>query len=209
MVRFPVWFGDQVASDGVVNEDYLTRVEEIIDWILDLGLYCIFDDKQDSYHGGFLDLTNPEKSRKGPERYWKLWTQLSTKFANKSLKLIFATAKPAGPSDSPDSTIPDLYNEVFSKWAEIVRSTGGKNAQRHLSIAALEGNVRNVKYVRMPKDLQNWSINCVMFEPYEFSVSTTFTCVRKGANQYSSMSGERIIGVWRTTLSSLILSTGT
>lgn len=138
-VRVPVAW-DTYAVDGRIQPDKLSRVEQVVDWVIDAGMFCVLNIHWD---GGWIDSSkegqfeklhvfSPEAERKYPS-YWK---QISSYFANKNEKLIFEALneetnfKNEGSVEKAYATLTHV-NQLF---IDTVRKTGGNNAKRLLIV---------------------------------------------------------------------------
>ncbi|MGN1037058.1 MAG: glycoside hydrolase family 5 protein, partial [Ruminococcus sp.] len=86
-LRIPVAWSNMMADDGqyTINNDYFSRVNQVVDWALDSGLYVIINLHWD---GGWLE-NIPTDYDKCMEKYTAIWTQLSDKFRDYGDYLIF------------------------------------------------------------------------------------------------------------------------
>lgn len=103
-VRIPVAWTNMDADDGTytINEKYLGRVEEIVNYALNNGMYVIINDHWDNgWWGQFgackrdedgKKVANEEMRAKAWERYEAYWTQIANRFKDYSDHLIFEGA---------------------------------------------------------------------------------------------------------------------
>ena len=82
-VRVPVQWGHHISESApyAVNETFMTRVEQVVDWSLDRGLVTILNTHHDEW---FEDDFKNELPR-----FKALWTQISNRFSNRSQYLLF------------------------------------------------------------------------------------------------------------------------
>ena len=129
-IRVPVTWNEHMDENGTVDKAWMDRVEQIVNYVLDEGLYCILNVHHDTGTDGWM-----RASRKGyyatAERYKGLWRQIAERFAPYGQKLLFESYNELlDDSDSWNSTTTDgfryanYYNEDF---VNVVRSTGGSN----------------------------------------------------------------------------------
>lgn len=103
-IRIPVAWSNMDSEDGTytINEKYLGRVEEVVNYALNCGMYVIVNDHWDSQWWGqfgackedadgnkFADETKRAEAWKRYERYW---TQICDRFKDYSDHLIFEGA---------------------------------------------------------------------------------------------------------------------
>lgn len=78
-----------IDSSNNINEDYMKRVQEVVDYCINEGLYVILNVHNDGgSEGGWLrneqnDYTNVSA------KYQKIWEQIASNFADYSDYLIF------------------------------------------------------------------------------------------------------------------------
>jgi endoglucanase len=121
--------------------DRMDRVEQVVKWILDEGLYCIINLHHD---GDWIEKASDEENIT-IDRFRKVWQQIAQRFAGLSQdKLIFESMNEVGfdklwnryggrPSNKTGAyRILNILNQTF---VDAVRGTGSGNDQRFLLIA--------------------------------------------------------------------------
>ncbi len=83
-VRIPTRWDEHTAdvSPYTIDASWLARVEEVVDWALDRGLYVVLN----AHHENWL---TGDFSTENQERFDRIWEQVSYHFRNKSDKLLF------------------------------------------------------------------------------------------------------------------------
>src|SRR5690606_14181573 len=92
-VRLPVAW-DTYAVEGRIPEDKFQRVSEVVDWILEAGMFCVLNIHWD---GGWIDSSWKERyaetyatfTPEAEKKYRSYWKQISEHFSDRSEKLIF------------------------------------------------------------------------------------------------------------------------
>ncbi len=168
-IRIPVaWTNamDWKNKNYVIGTDYIDRVEEIVNYALDAGLYVIFNDHWDGDWWGMFGSASEETRAEAWKLYEAMWTQLAVRFKNYSEKVIFeggneeignrlndVFAVPDSGSLKGDE-IYEVANKINQKFVDVVRKTGGNNSQRFLLIPGYNtdiGMTCDDRFV-MPKD---------------------------------------------------------
>jgi hypothetical protein len=113
-VRVPVRWDKHMSSTSPykIDQAWLNRVEQILDWGLSKGLYMVVN----SHHDGWIkeNYANPVNQA----RFDSLWSQVVTRFKNKSEKLIFEIA------NEPVSPMTKAQNdEMHQKAIKVIRKT--------------------------------------------------------------------------------------
>ena len=159
-IRVPVTWYNHMDKNGNVDPAWMARVHQVVDYVMDQGLYCIInvhhDTGADSYNSnGSLshyawikaDMDNYNANK---ERYEKLWKQIAEEFKDYGQRLLFESYNEMLDSKSSwcfasfnannkyDATIArsayDAINAYAQSFVSTVRATGGNNAQRNLVV---------------------------------------------------------------------------
>ncbi len=173
-VRIPVaWMTNATRlnqGDYTISEAYMNRVEEIVNYALDAGMFVIVNDHWDGGWWGMFG-SEEEKTRKlAMEAYTGMWKQIAERFAGVDERLVFESANeelgarfdedsPLYCRDSVKSYLPDderyaLANRVNQAFVDTVRACGGYNGNRFLLIAGYGTNIAQTfdNRFRMPED---------------------------------------------------------
>lgn len=173
-VRIPVaWTNtmDYEHGDYIINEAYLDRVEEIVNYALNADLYVIINDHWDGQWWGMFGSADKEQRAEAIKIYKSIWTQVSKRFKNYSEKLIFESANEELGSRLNDDTVfskgkkgvlsdfecYDATNKINQCFVDLVRGTGGNNKYRFLLIAGYDTDITRTTTgdFKMPKDVVN------------------------------------------------------
>ena len=135
-VRDGKWYKDEWEG-AEVDPAWMARVKEIVDYVIEEGMYCILNVHHDTgvYTTSWLkaDMGVYEATH---ERYCALWTQIAEEFRPYGPKLVFEAFNEmidfdenwnAGSADANEAI--NSYNADFVRT---VRATGGNNAYRNL-----------------------------------------------------------------------------
>lgn len=138
VIRLPVSWASLMDPEGNIVPAFLDRVEEVVGWILDTGLYCIIN----SHHDGWSEKF-PEDYDHAMKVYENVWTQVCERFNKYGSKLMFESMNEVGfdsmwnqyaGTDGKQEAY-DIFNAINQKFVDIVRSTGSNNKKRYLLIA--------------------------------------------------------------------------
>lgn len=141
-VRVPVTWWLHMDENDVVKEPWMNRVEEVVNYALKAGLYCILNVHHDTGDGGWLcaDMANIEKIS---ARYAKLWTQIATRFNKYDHKLLFEGYNEMLDEKNswvePEKSGYEAVNMLAQTFVNTVRETGGNNLHRNLIINTYGG----------------------------------------------------------------------
>ena len=145
-IRVPVtWFQHMTKEDGTVDEAWMNRVQEIVDYVINNNMYCILnvhhdtgaDPEDNSYqHWIKADEANYNENK---AKFENLWTQIANRFKNYNQRLVFegynemldANSNWNAPKNANSYKGLNSYAQSF---VDAVRATGGNNETRNLII---------------------------------------------------------------------------
>ena len=157
-------------NDYTVSPAYLDRVEEVVSWALEEGMFVILNDHWDGGWWGMFGSASADTRALAMEAYKGLWSQLAERFAKYDWHLIFEGANeelgarfdensPLYCQDSTDTYLTDgerytLTNQVNQAFTDTVRAAGGNNADRFLLIPGFGTNIAQTfdSRFKMPSD---------------------------------------------------------
>ncbi len=155
-LRIPVAWCNAVNIEGgdyTIDQKYIDRVKEIIDYAYEADMYVIVNDHWDSSWWGMFGSKDEKVRENAMELYISLWTQIATAYADYDSHLILESANEelgAGLNDSrfqadsgylsEDETY-EVTNKINQTFVDTVRSCGGNNDQRFLLLAGYTTNV--------------------------------------------------------------------
>ena len=150
-IRVPVTWYPHMDAAGKVDEQWMKRVHEVVDYVLNTGMYCILNVHHDTGEGSThwlhasMSIYNSTRAK-----YEYLWRQIATEFKDYGEKLLFESYNEM--LDKYDSwcfatfNTPNRYiaadaadayqaiNSYAQSFVDVVRETGGNNAQRNLVV---------------------------------------------------------------------------
>ena len=92
-VRIPITWRDHLSDDYTIDEDWMNRVEEVVDYAYDRDFYVIInvhhDGGGDPDFGAWIRTEAEADYENFSKKYNKIWTQIAKRFENYSDKLIF------------------------------------------------------------------------------------------------------------------------
>ena len=156
-VRVPVTWYPHMAADGTVDAAWMARVKEVVDYVLDAGMYCIINVHHDGNfknNGTFPDspwlMASLGNYGRNKTLFENLWTQIATAFKDYDERLIFEGYNELLDTYNSwnwasyncenyynESVATDAYeavNRYAQSFVNVVRYSGGNNDQRNLII---------------------------------------------------------------------------
>ena len=155
-VRIPVYWGNGMEDDGEFNirPDLMDRVEEIVNYCLNDGLYVVVN--MHHYDERLIKFHNVEDT---VAAVGVLWTQIAEHFKDYGDHLIFegfneALGNTPDGLNLNDNELYDFVNAMNQAFVDAVRATGGNNANRVLIASGYWTNIDKTTSWRwhMPKD---------------------------------------------------------
>ena len=202
-VRIPVaWMTNATRlgeGDYTISEAYLNRVEEVVSYALDAGMYVILNDHWDGGWYGMFGSDAKETRDLAMEAYKGMWTQIAERFQNYDSRLVFEGAnEEIGArfdedsrlycSDSMKHILSDderfaLANQVNQAFVDTVRACGGENESRYLLIPGYGTNIEKTcdSRFRMPKDSarDKLLISVHYYDPWSYAGAANYATATK------------------------------
>ena len=90
-IRVPVSWGVHMDADGNVYDEWMNRVQEVVDYVIDAGLYCIINVHHDTGADEELAwlVASPEAYARNKAIYEGLWRQIAERFRDYDQRLLF------------------------------------------------------------------------------------------------------------------------
>jgi len=125
------------APTYTVDPVWMARVQQVVDWSLDAGLYVMLNMHHDSawYRRGILADHDEILAR-----YSAVWSQIAPRFRDHSNKLMFESMNEPEFDGVDDETKMSMLHELNTTFFNLVRSTGGGNATRPLVLPTVVTN---------------------------------------------------------------------
>ena len=138
-VKIPIAYLNMVNSQGDINDDYLNRIQAVVDRALDTGLYVeinIQSDGNEGVAGKWIDISLENGSaafNNVVTKFSNMWKEIAAKFANYNEALIFEDMNEvliSGAYTREDLTDEQFANayanivELNQEFVDAVRGTG-------------------------------------------------------------------------------------
>lgn len=110
-VRIPVRWDNHTggSSPYTINQAWMDRVEEVVDWGLEKGFYIVLNAHHDNWiKDGYTDPVNRA-------RFDSIWSQISLRFSDKSEKLVYEIL------NEPHGLTETQNNELHHRVLDIIR----------------------------------------------------------------------------------------
>ena len=186
-VRIPITWLEKIgaAPDYKIDEEWMTRVAEIVGYAETAGLYTIINTHHDECNndGRWLDLLKASRDAEfnatTKAKIKAVWTQIANRFKDKGDWLImesFNELQDGGWGWSKDFLAnPKLQCNILNEWNQVfvdaVRATGGNNATRWLGVPSYAANPNFTDYMVLPTDSAGKIMVAVHFyDPSDYTI---------------------------------------
>ncbi|MCL1878219.1 MAG: glycoside hydrolase family 5 protein, partial [Defluviitaleaceae bacterium] len=160
-VRIPVsWEPRMVDDDFTINPAWMDRVQQVVDWALDEGLYVILNTHHEEYLYYFMH-NGPHEDA---ERWlYAVWTQVSERFKYYPEKLMFEPMNEPRPGHDNWFWCPDRFaeeipvlaataNELNTFVMDVIRTSGGYNDRRVVHLTTVQADSNLIYLYEHPND---------------------------------------------------------
>jgi len=141
VVRIPVTWSSFIgaAPDYTINPTRLERVADVVEMAYNAGLVAIINVHHDT---SWLSLRRARDSQTDRaqilDQYKKVWEQIATRLKGYGDWLIFECFNEIHTGSYGQGTLPQIEFDILNEWTQaftdVVRETGGNNAERFLVI---------------------------------------------------------------------------
>ena len=183
-LRIPVSWHNHLEEDGQINEAWKSRVREVADYALDLGMYVIVN----VHHDNNLSCYYPDSAHYDQSAAWLagIWQQMADLFADCDEHLILESMNEPRLVGTAyewnwDKNRPkcqdaaDCINRLNQLFVDTIRSSGGNNASRYLMIPSYAGSPYNAcdEAFILPKDSAEDRIilETHAYTPFDFALN--------------------------------------
>lgn len=182
-VRIPVTWGTMIDDENgyAINESWMTRVQEIVDYCISQDMYAIINIHHDgAEQSGWLRVA-AEDIDSVYEKFECVWRNIAERFKDYDEHLIFESMneitsmegdmKNSAEAIAYDTPIIVNLNQIF---VNVVRSTGSNNARRWLAVVSHYANGGTQSGFVLSDDSYN-DADKIMFALHVYKASTNVT----------------------------------
>ena len=178
-LRIPVtWrFHQGPAPDYIIEEEWLDRVEEIVNYGRANDMYVIIN----VHHDDEWIIPTAAMTDRVTDRLSKLWTQVANRFRDYSDYLIFETLNEPRFEGTPEEWTGGTeegriaVNQYHRASLDAIRATGGNNSLRHLMISTYAASTLPVAMdaLEIPNNDPRTMISLHTYFPFPFTLGGT------------------------------------
>jgi len=175
IIRIPVTWNEHIgdAPHYHINEDWLNRVQGVVDYAYDLDLYVILNLHHEEWHFPSNDHLDQAKII-----LVKVWEQIAERFKDYNERLIFeAMNEPRMKGTDVEWTggtaeARDVINQLNQAFLETIRNSSGNNPLRHVMLPtyAASASEEVLNDLIVPDDDQV-IVSVHSYSPYDFALN--------------------------------------
>lgn len=171
-VRIPVSWNEHMNGNKI-DGDWLNRVNEVVDYVIDNDMYAIINVHHDDY-----TWLNPSKADEAAvkAKLVSIWEQLSDRFKDYDQHLLFEGMNEpriiGGQDEWTGGTAEEreVINHLFQAFVDTVRKSGGNNSSRALIITSHAASIEAdaVNDIVVPDD-DRIIVSIHYYSPWDFA----------------------------------------
>jgi|GEM_PF-183001 len=190
-IRIPVTWAQFTDSEGNVDESWMARVKEVVDYAYDLDMYVILNVHHDTGEHGSDKVcwlvASTDSYEQGKDRFTGLWTSIANEFKDYDYHLMFEGYNELldvnnswnAPTAGDDAY--DAVNKYAQLFVDTVRATGGNNAERNLIVNTYvcSADQQVLDHFVLPEDSATNHLICEVhcYTPWFFSTASDMSNV--------------------------------
>ncbi|MCR5094416.1 MAG: glycoside hydrolase family 5 protein [Lachnospiraceae bacterium] len=193
-IRIPVSWHNHVTGDVEISKAFLDRVNTVVDWALDAGLYVIINIHHDNHPEA--NAYSPDKAHREQSLHYvtRIWQQVAERFKDYDERLIFESLNEPRlvgnesewwfsinfPPDDVKESI-EIINELNQAFVDTVRSVEGKHRNCYLMCPGYDASPDGalVEGFRLPTDAADIDNRIILavhaYTPYNFALNESGT----------------------------------
>lgn len=198
-VRIPVSYLSMIGEgpDYKIDETWLNRVQEVVDYAINNELYVVMNIHGDGYYsvnGGWL-LCVDENQDEIKAKFKAVWTQIADRFKDYDEHLIFESMNEVfdGTYGNPNPTGYENINAYNQIFVDAVRDTGSNNTKRWLLVPGWNTNIQHTtsesfvipQDTKCESDSNRIMISVHYYDPYNFTLDENMSTATTQWGQYA------------------------
>lgn len=185
-VRIPVTWSLHLGPgpDFAIDPAWMDRVEEVVGYVTSRNLYAIINLHHDGADGSdgveWLTLNDPsgavteENNAAVAAQFVAVWSQIAARFADHGHLLVFESMNEIHDGYDPAEPVyHEIINDLNQTFVDLIRSSGGNNATRHLVVPGYNTNIdETLTGFEAPVDTidDRLILSVHYYDPYEFAL---------------------------------------
>lgn len=178
-IRIPVTWGNMINEDFSIDEEWMSRVEDIVDYCISENIYVMLNIHHDGAYttGGWLNIGGDDEAFSGVlKKFNGVWKTIAERFKNYDEHMIFESmnevyeSTETGWVDDEKIVNRELarINQLNQSFVDVIRATGSNNAKRWLSVPTKNTQIKTLLEDRFDFKVPSDSINRVMVAAHNY-----------------------------------------
>ncbi len=172
-IRVPVTWGTHMDAENIVDEEWMNRVQEVVDYAYSQDMFVILNIHHEDWHDPYYDTADASI-----EKLKVLWTQIGTHFEEYDERLIFEGLNEPRKRNTNlewnggDKEGHDVVNQLNAAFVETIRGLGGNNEKRHLMLPtyAASSTASAINDFVLPEGDDKLIVSIHAYLPYAFAL---------------------------------------
>lgn len=175
-IRIPVTWLNHIgaAPEYTIDAAWMDRVQEVVDYAMDAGLYVILN----THHDSDWVVPSYAKEAEVTDKLEKVWAQIADRFKDYDDHLILETLNETREKGTSYEWIGgsdegrDVVNHYIDAAVKVIRESGGNNDERAIMIQTYGASGSNVAIdsLNIP-DTKNIIVSLHSYSPYHFAMN--------------------------------------
>jgi endoglucanase len=162
-LRLPITWENHIMPDGSIYAPWLRRVQQVVDWALDAGLYVVINTHHErGTPDSFYQLIDTGRMAEAGAWLTNVWTQIAAHFRDYDHRLLFEPMNEPHrqvqggwiwyPFPNVDQILVNNVNALNQLALDTIRASGGNNDRRVVMLTTAGANVDAIPYHIHPDD---------------------------------------------------------
>lgn len=173
IVRIPVTWGNHMDENNNVDEQWMDRVREVVDYAYGQDMFVILNIHHENWHDPYY-----ENEEAAVQKLTALWTQIGERFEEYGERLVFESLNEPRKRRTPfewnggDTEGHDVVNRLNDAFVRTIRRLGGNNPKRHLLLPtyAASSTASAIEGFVLPENDDKLMVSIHAYLPYEFAL---------------------------------------
>ena len=173
-IRFPITWLNFMDEKGIINSEWMSRIKEIVNWIIEEKMFCIINVYNDGYIGNWL-----YDGLKVKDKYINLWAQIANEFKDYDEYLIFESMDNLQIFNKGSFDYLSL-NKLIQGFIDTIRKSGGKNEERLLLISGAMNDLDlsySSDYIMPVDPNNNFALSIHYYSPFDFTYTYNYEMI--------------------------------
>ncbi len=140
-IRIPVTWGTMINEDFSIDEQWISRVQDVVDYAVGQGMYVIINIHHDGAEQMGWLLVESDHPEQVLSQFSGVWNSIATYFKDYDEHLIFESMNEVWGHSQTILEDMEMINRLNQVFVDTVRVSGGNNDRRWLSVPGRYTNI--------------------------------------------------------------------